>query len=231
MNEYLYKSFQTGRQIDRMIVFLHGYNSCIEDLEPYAAMLMKYLNNTLIVIPTADMQSERNPEKKQWYALVDVDPERRRRKPDTPTDEIVEIYNKTGERISSVAKRMNAFISGLQKDYQVKNKDTFVMGFSQGAMLAIYVGLTRRHELGGVFPFAGIVCGKDMLEKELASRPDVYLFHGTNDLSVQYKTLDFTKEWLEKHDVCWQAIEYDGIEHKLIEDEMRDAAEIINRSA
>ena len=82
---------------------------------------------------------------------------------------------------------------------------------------------------GGVFSFAGIVCGKDMLEKELASRPGVYLFHGTSDLSVQYKTLDFTKEWLDRHDIDWEAIEYDGIEHRLIEDEMKDAAEIINR--
>ena len=60
-------------------------------------------------------------------------------------------------------------------------------------------------------------------------RPGVYLFHGTSDLSVQYKTLDFTKEWLDRHDIDWEAIEYDGIEHRLIEDEMKDAAEIINR--
>ncbi len=229
MDRYKYKAFQSGSKVSKLIVFLHGYNGCIEDVEPFAEMLLKNLKDTLVVIPEADMQSERNPMKKQWYALLDVDPDRRRRKPETSTAEIVEIYNKTGTRISEAAKKMNAFISQLQKELKVKNKDTYIMGFSQGAMMAIYVGLTRKYELGGVFPFAGIVCGKDMLEKELASRPEIYLFHGTKDLSVQYKTLDFTKDWLDRHDIDWEAIEYDGIEHKLIEDEMEDAAEIINR--
>jgi hypothetical protein len=43
--------------------------------------------------------------------------------------------------------------------------------------------------------------------------------------------LEFTKEWLQNHNVDWVAMEYDGIEHKLITDEMIDAAKIINRSA
>ncbi len=229
MHTYKYKAFQAGQKVTKLIVFLHGYNGCIEDVEPFAEMLSTYLTDALVVVPEADMQSERNPQKKQWYALVDIDPDRRRRNPETSTAEIIEIYNKTGSRISEVSHKMNTFISRLQKEIRVKNRDTYIMGFSQGAMLAIYTGLTRKYELGGIFPFAGIVCGKDMLEKELVSRPEIYLFHGTSDRSVQYKTLDFTKEWLDKHNIDWEAIEYDGIEHKLIEDEMKDAADIIQR--
>ena len=229
MSIYKYKAFKSGDKVNKLIVFLHGYNSCIEDVEPFAESLAKDIDGALVVVPEADMQSERNHAKKQWYALVDVDPDRKRRKPETSTAEIVEIYNKTGMRISQVAKKMNSFITSLQHELKVKNKDTFVMGFSQGAMLSMYVGLTRKYELGGVFPFAGIICGKDMLEKELSSRPEIYLFHGTSDLSVQYKTLDFTKDWLEKHNIDWEAIEYDGIEHRLIDEEMKDAASIINR--
>lgn len=231
MSGMVYKSFGATDNVSRLIVFLHGYNSTIADVEPYAVMLAEKLAGALIVVPEAREVCERNPLKKQWYALTDVDPERRRRKPETSTDEIVAIYNRTGQRISKAAKEINRFITALQKQYGIANKNTYVMGFSQGAMLAIFAGLTRRYKLGGVFPFAGIVCGKDTLEKELTSKPDVYLFHGTGDLSVQYKTLDFTKEWLETHGISWEAVEYDGIEHKLIEDEMEDAAEIIMRSA
>lgn len=231
MGEFAYKSFGATNNVSKLVVFLHGYNSSIDDVEPYAKMLTERLENTLVIVPMSDMTSERNPLKQQWYALTDVDPERKRRKPETSTDEIISIYNKTGERISQMAKRVNRFINALQKEYGVNNKNTFVMGFSQGAMLAIYTGLTRRYELGGVFPFAGVISGKDMLEKELASKPSVYLFHGTHDLFVQYKTLGFTKDWLEKHDIFWQSYEYDGIEHKLTSDEIKDAAEIILKQA
>jgi len=231
MAVFSYKTFGCVANASKLIVFLHGYNSCIADVEPYAQMLAEKLPDTVIIVPEANMPCERNPLKKQWYALTDVDPDRRRRKPETSTDEIVEIYNKTGKRISKAAKDINCFITTLQKEHHISNKNTFIMGFSQGAMLAIFTGLTRRYKLGGVFPFAGIVCGKDTLEKELTSRPMVYLFHGTSDLSVQYKTLSFTKEWLETHGISWEAVEYHGIEHRLIEDEMEDAAEIIKRSA
>lgn len=231
MSEFQYQAIATDKKISQLVFFLHGYTSDAGDVVPYAQTLSHYLKNALIIIPEADMVSERRPDKKQWYALYDLDPDKRRRKPETSTDEIIEIYNKTGKRISAVAKRLNRFISALQKEYHIRNKNTFIMGFSQGAMLAIYAGLTRRYNLGGIFPFSGIVCGKDLLEKEMISRPEVYLFHGTKDLSVQYKTLEFTKDWLEQHDISWFAIEYDGIEHKLTEDEMKDAAEIINRTA
>jgi len=231
MNEFAFKKIKTSGEITKLVIFLHGYTSNIDDVLPYAETLGKHLKNTLIVMPEADMVSERRPDKKQWYALCDLDPDKRRRQPETSTDEIIEIYNKTGQRISAVAKRLNRFISDLQRQYHIANKNTYIMGFSQGAMLAIYTGLTRRYNLGGIFPFAGIVCGKDLLEQEIVSRPEVYLFHGTQDLSVQYKTLEFTKEWLEQHNVSWAAIEYDGIEHKLTENEMLDAAEIINRNS
>jgi hypothetical protein len=68
----------------------------------------------------------------------------------------------------------------------------------------------------------------DMLEKEITSKPKVYLFHGTNDFSVQYKTLGYTKDWLSMHDIDWEAIEYEGIEHRLIDDEMFDTADFLN---
>jgi phospholipase/carboxylesterase len=231
MSEFQYQVIKSCSKPQKLVIFLHGYTSNADDVMPYAKTLATHLNNAIIVVPEADMASERRPDKKQWYALMDIDPEKLRRKPETSTEDIIEIYNRAGPRISAVAKRINRFISALQKEYHITNRQTYIMGFSQGAMIAIYAGLTRRYELGGIFPFAGIVCGKDMLEKEQSAHPEVYLFHGTSDLSVQYKTLEFTKEWLQNHNVDWVAMEYDGIEHKLITDEMIDAAKIINRSA
>lgn len=230
MSEYDFQTFGNPKP-KKLIIFLHGYNSCGQDIYPYAQMLSDKLNDALIVVPEADMISEKNPLKKQWYALLDVDPDKRRRLPEVSINEIISIYNKTGKRISAEAKRINRFMTQMQRLYKIANKQTYIMGFSQGAMLAIYSGLTRNYQIGGVFPFAGIVCGKDTLEKEIVSHPEVYLFHGTDDRAVQYKTLSFTKSWLDAHDISWEAIEYDGIEHKLIEEEMSDAAEIIQRSA
>lgn len=231
MSDFEFKSFVVGKKPNKLVFFLHGYTSCIEDLLPSIEILKKKLKNTIIVVPLANMQSERNPLKKQWYPLMDIDPERKRRKPETSIDDIIDIYNRTGERISNASKDINCFISKLQKDYNISDYNTYIMGFSQGAMLAIYSGLTRLNKIGGIFSFAGIICGKDDLEKEISSKPDVYLFHGTSDLSVQYKTLSYTKKWLDDNNIPWEAIEYDDITHELTEEEMLDAAKIINKIA
>ena len=231
MSIFSYKSYSNSNKPKKLVFFLHGYNSCIEDLEPSIDILKQHVKDCLFIVPSSSMVCERNNLKKQWFALTDIDPERKRRKIETPTDEIIEMYNKTSSRISKVAKDVNLLISEIQKEYNISDKNTYVMGFSQGAMLAIYVSLTRDNEIAGAFSFAGTICGKDSLEKEIKSYPNVYLFHGTSDLFVQYKTLEYTKNWLDKHDISWEAIEYDDIEHYLIDDEMYDAIEIIKRKA
>ena len=38
MSVYKYKAFKSGSKVSRLIIFLHGYNSCIEDVEPFAEM-------------------------------------------------------------------------------------------------------------------------------------------------------------------------------------------------
>lgn len=228
MQEFKYSVIKNDGDIRKLVIFLQGYNSSVEDISPYADALLEQLQSAAIVIPVPPIVSERNPLKRHWFALSDIDPDRRRRLPATSTPEIVEIYNRAGRRISEAARRMNIFITQMQEKYRVTDENTFVIGFSQGAMLAIYTALTRPKPLGGVMPVAGIICGKDTLEKELVSRPTIYLFHGEKDISVQYKTLAFTKQWLDEHDIYWEAFEYKDLEHRLTFDEMTEAAQIIN---
>lgn len=70
MSVYKYKAFKSGSKVSRLIIFLHGYNSCIEDVEPFAEMLLQHLDNTLVVMPEADTQSERNPLKNSGMLLL-----------------------------------------------------------------------------------------------------------------------------------------------------------------
>ena len=66
MGTYKHKAYKSGSKTSRLVVFLHGYNSCIEDVEPFAETLLQYLDDTLVVMPEADMQSEPNPMTQQW---------------------------------------------------------------------------------------------------------------------------------------------------------------------
>ena len=231
MNDFVYQKIQNSAHPLKLVVFLHGYISYAADVLPFMHLLEEQVHDALIVVPESEMACEISQFKKQWFGLKDIDPTRQRHNPDLSVCDIINIYNKMGVHISKVASRVNRFISQMQREYGISNKNTFLMGFSQGAMLALYTGLTRRYQLGGIFSFAGVICGKDSLEKELKAKPNVYLFHGTKDGLVQYKTCAFTQKWLEDHHIVQKTFKYKDLEHKLTPEEMADAALIINQSS
>ena len=45
----------------------------------------------------------------------------------------------------------------MQKKYKISVHKTFIIGFSQGAMLALYSALSNKNVLGGVFSLSGLI--------------------------------------------------------------------------
>ena len=52
---------------------------------------------------------------------------------------------------------MNSFIDEQQKLWNISDENTYIMGFSQGAMISIYTSLTRKTKLAGCIAVAGIM--------------------------------------------------------------------------
>lgn len=226
MTIFQYKSYGNELSPEKLVVFIHGYKSSMDDVTDNAKQLSMLLPDTVIVTPQATNEYKNN-KLHYWYNVSLQDVKHIRRLPETPVDEIVDIYNQGGELLSVQAKAMNLFIDEIQKLYKVENTQTYIAGFSQGAMMAIYTALSRAKKVGGCFAFSGIVAGKDKLAEELASKPEVYMFHGKDDLSVQYKTLDFSVDWLIKHHINIQDYRYDNLSHEVVGDELIKMAEII----
>lgn len=220
MSHYVHKCYNTGDTPDKLIFFLHGYNGCVEDISYAAQMLTAKLHNSWLILPQSDQICEKNPRKKQWYSLLEADPGNLRRNPQSTVSQIVDIYNKTGENLLKVSQTLNQELDELQKKYGINDNKTYIMGFSQGAMLAIFMALTRQNPIKTCFALSGIVAGKDLLEQNLRARPKVWMFHGKDDLSVQYKTLEYSLSWLKQHKIETKAFEFDGLAHHMTEEEM-----------
>ena len=81
----------------------------------------------------------------------------------------------------------------------------------------------------GAFALSGLVAGSDLLDKDIKSLTPLYLFHGKEDMKVQYKTLSDSVNWLQKHGVNVQVQTYSDLAHKISEEEINEVAEIINK--
>lgn len=223
---YQFKSYGNTLNPDKLVIFIHGYKSSMDGISAEAALLAILLKQAVIITPQSN-KTHKNSQVRYWYNVSDYDIEHKRRNPETPLNEIISIYNAAGSQLSQQASEMNSFIDEMQKKYGIDDKNTYIAGFSQGAMMAIYTALSRHKTVGGCFALSGIIAGKDALEKELNSTPKVYMLHGKDDITVQYKTLDFSQDWLKKHNIDAQIIRYDDLGHKITNQEIEYIAQIV----
>ena len=226
MLEYI--TYKNGNPL-RLVIFLHGYNSTISNHQYAIDWLCEKLPDTLIVIPKAPEISDKNPERNQWFGMLKYDSEGKRTQPETSSSDIFAIYNAAGNDMKRCSDLINQFIDEVQAKYKFDDEHTYLIGFSQGAMLTIYAALNRTKPLIGAFALSGLVAGSDLLDSDIKSRPPLYMFHGEDDLKVQYKTLSDSVNWLQKHGVNVQVQTYHNLAHKISEEEVDKIAEVINK--
>jgi len=223
-----YVSYLIGTP-SKLVIFLHGYNGTIADHQYAIDWMCDKLQNTLLIIPQAPEISDKNPQKNQWFGMIQYDEQNKRSQPQTTVEEITNIYNLAANDMRRQAKLINNFISEMQKKYQFEDSQTYLIGFSQGAMLTIYTALSRDKKLAGAFSLSGLIAGEKMLRQDIKSSPLLYLFHGEDDMKVQYKTLPYSVKWLQNNHIIPEVNTYPNLAHKICEDEISKIAEIIDK--
>ena len=204
----------------KLLVFLHGYNNTYDEMLPIYNYLQQIAPDLTIVAPEGNSESQEYKGRKRWYKVSGFDVDGKRQKNSTSVEEIMKIYNVTGAFLHDIATHMNHFIDDVQQQYGFKNDNTFIAGFSQGAMLSIWTALTRKHKLAGCCALSGLISGIDELQKSIVSHPNVYLMHGTADTQVLFKCMDFTKNWLINNNVPVQIKAFENMGHIVSHEEL-----------
>ena len=223
-----YESCQIGKPL-KLVIFLHGYNGTIADHQYALDWLCEKIKDAVVIIPQAPQISDKNPQKYQWYGMLKYDADKKRTLPETSAEEIFAVYNAAADEIQNCANLINNFIDEIQKKFSLGNEETYIIGFSQGAMLAIYSSLCRTAPVAGAFALSGLTAGTDLLDKNIHSHPALYLFHGEDDMKVQYKTLPYSIRWLERHNIHPVVKTYPDLAHKICEDEISEIVQVINK--
>lgn len=83
-----------------------------------------------------------------------------------------------------------AFIDELKTKYVFDEKQVFLCGFSQGAIMSYSAGLTRPDKIKGIALMSGRLLEeiKPLIRKDQLSNLTIYISHGTNDrvLGIHY---------------------------------------------
>ncbi len=151
-------------KITRAVIFLHGLGSNGDDLMGLAPMMAEELPNTAFFGPHAPITVPFAFNGYQWFEYWD-------RTPAQMTDGIRQSAPLIADFIGAVAARLKIPASAI-----------FLVGFSQGTMMALHTGLRLVTGLGGIVGFSGALVSPETLAAEKVKKmPPVLLIHGMND--------------------------------------------------
>jgi phospholipase/carboxylesterase len=93
-----------------------------------------------------------------------------------------------------------------------------LVGFSQGTMMALQVGLRRRAALAGIVGFSGRLLRPEKLAAEIVTKPPVLLIHGDEDPVVPVSSLQEAGDALVGAGVETYARVSKGVGHSIAPD-------------
>ncbi len=227
MKTFSYKYISRSDNPEKWMFFLHGYNNTQDEmLHIYEGLLTK-VKGLAIVAPVGNYTSSTDEKRKSWWKISGFDIEGKRLKQETPVEEIANIYNQVGKVLLKTANELNEFIDNFQNKYKFTDSQTYIGGFSQGAMLGIWTSLIRKHAIKGCFSCSGLVAANTYLYNKICAKPNVYLLHGKQDKQVLYKCMDYNLKTLENIGVKTEAITFKSLAHEVSQEEVNFMADIL----
>ncbi|CAN5783796.1 alpha/beta fold hydrolase [soil metagenome] len=157
---------------ESLVVFLHGYGADGGDLIGLAEPLAPHLPATAFKAPNAPERSRNNPSGYQWFPVPWLD-----------GSSEAEMQASAARSFGLLEAWLDAAAAGMPADR------TLLVGFSQGTMMALHVGLRRERPLAGIVGFSGRIIEAERLAGEIRSKPPVLLVHGDEDPVVPVASL------------------------------------------
>jgi phospholipase/carboxylesterase len=215
-----YISYGETKNPKHLVIFLHGYGSNKENLITLAHHFFDCLPDSLFVSPNAPLSLANDfPDGNffdygnKWFSIAA-----------NPGDKTFESsFKRSAPEIKQSNQILSSFIDELLKKFNLPDKKLFLLGFSQGAMMSIYQGLTRKEEIAGVIAYSGKVILPISLSEysqDILSKPHIALFHGKKDTIVVFDNFLQSKDVLRRFDIPFEAHEFENLEHQIIAEEI-----------
>ena len=172
----------------QLVVLLHGLGADGNDLIGLAPHLAKGLPDAVFVSPDAPFPCDMAPFGRQWFSLQDRTPS----------------AMESGIRVA--APILDGFIDAELARHGLGDARLALIGFSQGTMMSLYVGLRRAEPCAALLGYSGALLGAGQLAAEITARPPVLLIHGEADEIVPVQALPAAVQALETNGVpvIWQ---------------------------
>ncbi len=152
----------------QLVVFLHGYGADGNDLIDIGRAWQQLLPQAAFVSPHAPEPCGQAPVGRQWFALTFRNPDER------------------WIGVNKAAPLLERFLDAELARHKLPPSALALVGFSQGTMMALHVGLRRTVPPAAIVGYSGLLVERsdgdaEKFAAEITSRPPVLLVHGDRD--------------------------------------------------
>jgi phospholipase/carboxylesterase len=187
----------------QLVILLHGLGADGNDLIGLAPYWARLLPTAEFLSPNAPFPCDMAPYGYQWFSSLDRSPEA------------------VLGGVRAAAPILDGFIDETLAQRGLTDSDLALVGFSQGTMMSLFVGLRRPQPAAGIVGFSGRLIAPDLLTAELRSRPRILLVHGTDDPLVPYGSLAAAETALKAAGVPIESVTCPGVGHSIDEEGLR----------
>ena len=201
----------TARQL---VVFLHGYGADGNDLIDIGRAWQPLLPQAAFVSPHAPEPCAQSPTGRQWFPLANRDP------------------NERWKGANAAAPILDHFLDAELGRRNLPLSALALVGFSQGTMMALHVGLRRSTAPFAIVGFSGLLIvppepDPDKLAAEIRSRPPILLIHGDQDDRIPVEALFQATNGLAALEVPVEFHISPGIGHGIDQEGLRQGGEFL----
>lgn len=182
-----------GEPPKNLVILLHGYGADARDLMPLAVEWQRLLPDAAFVSLDASAECPGVPGGRQWFPLVSLTP-----------DEI-----RSG--LAAAGPLLDAYVDRILDEFGLQPDALALAGFSQGAMMALHVGLGRKQPIGAIVSYSGLLASPPP-ERQEGYAP-VMLTHGAEDQLIPPAALSAAEAGLKAAGISVEAELRPGLAH------------------
>ena len=200
----------------QLIVFVHGYGADGNDLIEIGKAWQGMLPQAAFVSPHAPHPCGQAPMGREWFPLTFRNPDERW----------------TG--VNAAAPSFAQFLDAELARHQLPPSALALVGFSQGTMMSLHVGLRRATPPAAIVGYSGMLVLKDDSDIEsygpqVRARPPVLLVHGDSDDLIPVQALFHATQALAALEVPVEWHISAGIGHGIDPEGLRQGGDFLAR--
>jgi phospholipase/carboxylesterase len=206
---------QSGKVVDRsmaaegLVVVFHGYGADRENLYDVAHGLSLHNSNLRFIIPNGIERYEGGGNGFQWFSLRDYRQEAMERK------------------LSLVAPKIASWVKIRLEELNLSENQLSLVGFSQGAMLALYLAASALLLPRKIIPYSGLFV-PPAVANNIDKDSEILAFHGDSDQVLPIEMTEASYKLLGRHNLKkFRFIRERGIDHYITRNAIETGAKFL----